>query len=236
MPVEGQLIVRPYRPSRIRLAVLAICVLMLVVFAGGYVVGSKQFSESMQQRRVQSRELDQAHREASRLRQSQSNLQLALQVDMATLEQVRKQMTELQSRLVAQENELSRYRSLLGDTGKSGLYIDSFSVRPSAGEKSFEYSLVIRQVDAMIKTLDVTIDVTVAGRLDNQDIAYSLADLDPKVEAGPIKTRFKYFKVREGTLSLPEGFEPDRITIVVTSSGKKSKTAEATFSWHADEE
>ncbi len=235
MQPESRLIVTEYRPGRVRTIALWACLTLIVVFVGGYLSGSRYYSKAMHESRVNAGALEKSNREVAGLQQNLTNLRVALQVDMATLEQVRREMTQLQARLVEQENELSRYRTLLRDSGVKGLHIDSFTVRATQAPGRFNYSLVIRQKEALIKALDVAIEVVIEGRLSGAHAAFPLEKLDPKLDAGPIQTRFKYFKVLEGSMNLPVGFEPDRVLVTVAPEDKERQPVEATFEWQQPE-
>ena len=51
----------------------------------------------------------------------------------------------------------------------------------------------------------------------------------------PIRLKFKYFSINQGVLTLPEGFNPDKVRIVLRYSWSKKVSDDKTFDWVVEE-
>ena len=69
-----------------------------------------------------------------------------------------------------------------------------------------------------------------AGRKGGGEGEPSLPDIS-EVDANPLDYRFRYFQRLSGTLSLPEGFRPLRVTVKLFPRGEDSARVERTFDW-----
>ena len=73
--------------------------------------------------------------------------------------------------------------------------------------------------------------VNVIGLRDEEKEVIALRDLSEDIADLGVKFRFRYFQDVEGSLKLPEQFEPLEIQVVAQAEGKKSSQAERTFNW-----
>ncbi len=69
------------------------------------------------------------------------------------------------------------------------------------------------------------------GTLGGEKEVIALRDLSEDIEDLGIKFRFRYFQDIEGSLSLPDKFEPLEIQVVAQAEGQKASQAERTFGW-----
>jgi hypothetical protein len=120
-----------------------------------------------------------------------------------------------------------------GDEGE-GLKVGSVSVAASAQPGRYRYRFVIQQIANNHKLLTGTLKVELTGLEKGQPLRYSLADLTDDTDSKEVKLRFKYFQTIEGELTLPEGFEPQNLELLV-KSGKSTKI-EQRFAWQTIEE
>ena len=63
------------------------------------------------------------------------------------------------------------------------------------------------------------------------NIQRNITDLDDEIEKMPIKLTFKYFSINQGILSLPEGFNPDKVRIQLRYSWSKAVSYDQNFNW-----
>ena len=73
--------------------------------------------------------------------------------------------------------------------------------------------------------------VKVIGLRNEENEFIALRDLSEDIADLGVKFRFRYFQDVEGSLKLPEEFEPLEIQVVAQAEGRKSSQAERTFNW-----
>ena len=73
--------------------------------------------------------------------------------------------------------------------------------------------------------------VNVIGLKNEEKEVIALRDLSDEIEDLGVKFRFRYFQDVEGSLVLPENFEPIEVQVVAQAEGRKSSQAERTFRW-----
>jgi hypothetical protein len=65
---------------------------------------------------------------------------------------------------------------------------------------------------------------------DNTEII-ALRDISPQIDDLGVKFRFRHFQDINGSLKLPDGFEPLEVQVVAQSKGKEALQAKRTFMW-----
>lgn len=204
----------------------------LFVFCLGFFLGSRYFSVEMSTRKqvlVESQEqqeqLDQQTAELIRLR-------VISEVDQQALERLQHSSALFDQRLSTQREELMLYRKLLKiDSVEDGLHVFNLTITPTESPSLFVYSFVIRQSGATLKTVSVDYNMLIEGQLDGGPVSYSLVDLDVAIDAVPVNTKLKYFRLIEGKLQLPEGFVPQKLELRVRPVKKPAGRRVWTFDW-----
>lgn len=158
------------------------------------------------------------------------------EVDRYALELVRKDMAAQQEELAGLEEGLAFYRSLL-TPGEIAPGLSLREIELVAGERPrhFLFRIVVQQEARKRDLLKGELNITVRGKLAGDAAEYSLAQLSDDVEAGGVPLAFRYFQSVEGGISLPEGFEPQELTVVAKTSGARRMEASQEFPWQLDE-
>lgn len=65
----------------------------------------------------------------------------------------------------------------------------------------------------------------------DEEVSLSVADLDDQIKRLPIKLEFKYFSINQGILTLPEGFEPDKVRITLRYTWMNKAQSDQKFDW-----
>ena len=158
-------------------------------------------------------------------------VRLNAEVDSAALENTRQEMIVLQKNINRNEEQLGIYKELLGDVNQpSGLSIAKFDLTP-LDQGRFAYSWVARQKTSKMKMAEIVADISILGSQGDQVTAVLLSDLDDELEKMPIRLKFKYFSINQGILSLPVGFNPDKVRITLRYSWSKAVNYDQNFSW-----
>ena len=158
-------------------------------------------------------------------------MRLNIAVDAAALENSRQEMIVLQKQIFENEEQLGLYRELLSDGSQpSGLSVAKFSLT-KISEEQLAYRWVARQKTAKMQVANVIAEITVLGNQGDQASTLLLSDLDSNIMEMPIRLKFKYFSINQGVLSLPEGFNPDKVRIILSYSWSKKVSYDEIFDW-----
>jgi len=162
-------------------------------------------------------------------------MRLNIAVDAAALENARQEMIVLQKQVFENEEQLGLYRELLSDGSQpSGLSVTKFSLT-QISKKQLAYRWVARQKTAKMQITNVIAEITVIGSQGDRVLTLPLSNLDSNIVEMPIRLKFKYFSINQGVLSLPEGFYPDKVRIVLRYSWSKKASYDKTFDWVVEE-
>jgi len=237
---QYRMVVVPYRP--VRRVLLALVLLLLVglavagSFYGGHHLGVTQQADAVAERNRLRKEVASLTGEAEQLRQQVANLRLGSEVDQQASEEMRNQVISLKEEITALEEDITFYRGLMSPSANnSGLTIGSLNVLATGMPRQFEYKLVVQQLATDHQVLSGYLNFNIVGRRNETVETLSLHLLSDQVESEDIRLRFRYFQNIEGRLTLPEGFEPERIELVARSTGRNPETVEKKFGWLVQE-
>jgi Family of unknown function (DUF6776) len=175
-----------------------------------------------------------AEREATieDLRRQLAVFKTSREIDRETYDQVEANLSDLQAKIQAQEEELAFYRGIVSpQDGLSGLRIQNVEVVPTATEQRYLVRLVL--VQAIIHNQRVTgiVKLHVAGQQDGAAVTLDLADLAADGDEADIAYQFRYFEGFERELTLPVGFEPSSIEVEIWPHEPHAQTVKQSFPW-----
>jgi len=236
----------PYRPVYRALAWTGATLLVLAAIVSAYYGGRYQGTliqaEAIAERDQLLVAIEEARREADQLRQQVVNLELGAEVDRQAGVEVRHEVISLRNQITELQEDIAFYRGLMAPTdNKRGLTIGSLNVIATGAPREYQYKLVVQQLATNHQLLTGHLNFDVVGRRSgaagqpSSRLTLPLKDLSEKVVATNIKLRFKYFQNFEGRITLPEGFEPERIELLAKSTGKNPVTVEKKFGWLVQE-
>lgn len=170
------------------------------------------------------------------LEQSFANANLGAEIDKQANEDVRQEVINLKETVAKLEEENSFYRGIMApNKDKKGLTIGAVELTPGDAPRSYGYKVMLQQLATNHAVLTGTLSFKVEGRRNGEAVVLNLKELSKDVSAETVRLRFKYFQNVEGTLTLPEGFEPEGISIEARSKGKKATTVKKRFGWLVEE-
>lgn len=234
---QEKMIVVPYRPRRrfFFTALLMLCV--MVSAAGGFGYGYyrtilTQEAEQADREQLQG-ELDIVNIENSDLRRQIAILERSSQMDQRATAEVQTTISRLQQRIAQLEQDIVYYRGVVSEeTEHTGLIIGQFDISATNTPRRYRYKLVMRQQDADGDTyLTGHANVNLIGSDAEGQVVYPLREISETEDQLDIRLRFKYFQNIEGELTLPEGFEPERVQIAALSVEPVEKSINEDFSW-----
>lgn len=227
-------VIRPHRPLRNLLA------LVLVLVAAAAVA----YALNLNARRATQNELTELRDERDSLRETvellrESNAALrervaiverGQQVERKAYADVDQHLRGLQDELLALKEEVAFYRGIVSSGKEKGLKIQTFVLDKENNPGVYRFQLVLTQHIKRVKMISGTVKLTVTDLEGRQSRGLQVSDLTGR-ELNPLTFEFKFFQRLEGRFTLPEGFEPGRLQVKVTSSGKKPANVEQAYDW-----
>jgi len=175
-----------------------------------------------------------ALRENRKLRDKVAILERSSQIDRQAAQDVRADLGELEEALQASREEIEFYRGIIspGDV-KSGLRVHRFSLESGTAAGEYHYELVLTQLKRNEHHVSGVVEWKISGQMQGEPADLALADVTrPAVEQ--LKFRFRYFQNIAGSLTLPENFEPEQVTLQIKPEGKgKPEPVEQVLDWPA---
>lgn len=168
--------------------------------------------------------------ENARLHAQVAEIEMARRLDRDAYTQVERTLGDLQSKLSRQGDDLAFYRSIVSPAdGVQGLRIQRFEVVP--GEQPREYVLKLTLIQAMRhESLAAGLaDLIVHGMEGDRPARLTVGGLLGRPRA-QLPFSFRYFQTIEQAVTLPEGFEPFEMEIVVRSSKLRAPLRQS-FPW-----
>ncbi|MDO6444104.1 MULTISPECIES: DUF6776 family protein [unclassified Marinobacter] len=234
-PAEEYVVIR-HRPGyRVKRAVI-LAVFTLAAAAAGYAAGLAQggfrftsAEASNEQLEVKVAALESNYREA---RQQLVNLERGKLIDEQALNQARKIIVDLETRVGDLKSDLTFYKNIMAPSETSkGLQVDRFTLASDRQAGAYNFKLVLTQVGNNKSYISGLVAVNIIGMRDDEKEVIALRDLSQEIEDLGVKFRFRYFQDVEGKLALPDDFEPLEVQVVAQAEGRKSSQAERTFDW-----
>ena len=167
------------------------------------------------------------------LRERVAILKRSSQIDQQAAQDVKADLGHLEMELQAAREEIEFYRGIVapGDV-QSGLRIHRFTLENGSSAGEFHYDLVLTQLKRNDRLATGVVDWKIAGLMLGEPGELALAGVtSPAVNQ--LKFRFRYFQELAGTITLPDGFEPEKVILNVIPQGKgKPPSVKQTFDWY----
>lgn len=232
------LVIRPHAPLRRLILTIALAVAILVgLYAafeyGRYFAGYSVFSVMQERTRLND--------SISQLKASNQALQAHI-IELETLnaghsredQVVSRTIGDLQAQVARQTEELAFYRAVVAE-GAPPIGVRVGTVRLAASKPPGSFLVHVSLVRAG-KTDGMTTG-TVTLTIDGQDPKGKATTLDAKALAGSsdpdVTYDFRYYQDVEQTITMPQDFRPEHLTVEVSSTRKDIAPLTQTFPWSA---
>ena len=170
--------------------------------------------------------------ENEELRRQLAIVETASDIDAETYAQVKANLGELQAQIQAQEEELVFYRGIVSPQDRvAGLRIQSLEVLPSDGEGRYLLRLLLVQAIVHSRRVSGTVKLQLEGVRDGQTVSFDVAELVAEGAPYDMAYEFRYFQGLEADLTLPFGFEPQRVTVEIWPNEARAERINQTFDW-----
>jgi hypothetical protein len=132
-----------------------------------------------------------------------------------------------QDRIAELQADLAFYRRLGGASGSQApLAVHYLELQPTQAPRVFRLIFTLTQNLRWAAVISGRVEIGLDGIQDGIARHLTERQLLPET-AGSLEFRFKYFQQLERLLTLPEGFEPSRLTIRLTSAGLRQPVERA---------
>ena len=216
-----------------------IVVAVIVVYAGwslydlGKVRGVIELKSLRTQHAVLEKRNSKLVKDNKQLREQVAILERSSKIDQQAAQDIKADMGQLEMELKAAREEVEFYRGIVapGDV-QSGLRIHRFTLESGTGAGEYHYDLVLTQLKRNDRLATGVVDWKIAGLMLGEPGELALAGVtNPAVKH--LKFRFRYFQELAGTITLPYGFEPEKVILDVIPEGKgKPPSVKQTFDWY----
>lgn len=176
-----------------------------------------------------------AERESSdELRRQLAIAETANEIDRETYAQVKATLGDLEAQIQTQEEELVFYRGIVSPQDRvAGLRIQSLEVLPSDGEARYFVRLLLVQAIVHNRRVSGAVKLQLEGIKDGQMASFDAAELVAAGGSYDMAYEFRYFQGLETELTLPSGFEPQRMIVEIWPNEARAERINQTFEWPA---
>ena len=229
-----------HRTRRRRLSILAFTLVGSALLASGFWLGRKAAYSEMEldpaHYREMQRQLPEERARADVLARELDIERTRREVDRRSLEMVRGDIASQKEELAALEEGLAFYRSLMAPVEiAEGLSLRDIELIAGAESGRYAFRIVAQQEALKHQLLEGELRADVIGMQGGQRVTYALAELSADLEEDAVPLRFRYFQSIEGEMTLPEGFQPDRINVVASSSKPRKAEVVESYPWQLKE-
>lgn len=176
--------------------------------------------------------IDEERSAANELRRQLAIAQTSSEIDRETYSRVESNLSDLQAKIQAQEEELVFYRGIVSpQDGVAGLRIQSLEVLPADRERRYSVRLVLVQAKVHSRRIMGEVKVQLEGMQDGQPASLDASQLYVGDGRYDMAYDFRYFQGLETEVELPLGFEPQRLNVEIWPGEAKADKVYQTFDW-----
>lgn len=218
-------VIRQINPSRARRVWLfaILCWLGSLTLA---VVGTSLWLAPKNNRTLETGSVDSLDTEA--LKKRIAVLERSEQVAKAALVDLQGTLRDREEEIAGVRADLAFYGRLVGGAKREGLAVHALSLKPVAGSRAWNFSATLTQNFKRGPETRGKLTLSVSGVRDGKLETLAWSDLGQPADSSGIEYAFKYFEQINGTILLPEGFEPNRVQASADGDGGHG---DQEFSW-----
>lgn len=159
-----------------------------------------------------------------------SVLQRDHQVSQIADRVLQKNLTERDEEIRSLRADQAFYTRLVGDAQPGGLAVHGLAVSPIARTTAWNFTVTLTHSAEGAKEIQGTLNLSVEGVHADKLVTLEWSALAGPDAAGGVPFDFKYFQQVQGTLLLPVGFTPNRVTVNVQPRDAAAVTR--TLAWN----
>ena len=228
---QRRMVVVPWTPRGRTLVLSGLAMAIVAAALAGYLWGMRQSGidrEDLDRLTGRIKALELELEDAGR---RLADADLAREVDRQALAIQREEMTELRGTAGELQEQLGFYRRLMdASSGGQALDVADFELFRLERSGTFRYRLLLTRPTEQGDWVGGTARVEVSGLTGAGERELSLPEISA-TDTYPLEYRFRYFQRLTGSLTLPEGFRPLRVTVRLFPRGANAARVERTFNW-----
>lgn len=234
-----RLVVRPHRPGR----------QALLLFAGLIIVGiaawmSFEYGQWQQlyarmtalarapKTDLEVMTLEELKVENAQLKQRVAILERAAQIDREADARLNEHLRALQDETYEVKEELEFYRNVVSSSkNDSGLRIQAMRVTALGEHGRFHYKLVLTNLNKNDKVTAGSVSIEISGKRGGEPQKFQVTAPNGGSRTTALAFRFVHFHRLEGDITLPDGFDPESVRVVVREGSIKEPRQDASYDW-----
>jgi Family of unknown function (DUF6776) len=153
-------------------------------------------------------------------------------IDREAYGEVERSLQKLQAKIQEQQDAIAFYRGIVSPAdGKAGLRVQAFHLSRGPHEREYNVRLVLIQAMKHDRKVSGDVSLQIAGLQDGQQKSYAYRELVPEDGSSKWDFSFRYFQDFDRLVVLPDGFEPETVTVQVESKTKSIDSIEKSYAW-----
>lgn len=213
------------------IAALVVAVIYLTFELGRYRAGFAVLDHRRDVAALETR-LREEQEASDELKRQLAIAQTSGEIDRETYARVEANLSDLQAKIQAQEEELVFYRGIVSpQDGVAGLRIQGVEALPGDGERRYLLRLVLVQAIVHSRRVSGSVKLQLEGIKDGQTAVFDAAELAVTEAGYDMAYEFRYFQGLETEVALPLGFEPMRINVEIWPNEARAERRTASFEW-----
>ena len=156
-------------------------------------------------------------------------LERSEQVAKAALAELQLTLRDREEEIAGVRADLAFYGRLVGGAKREGLAVQALTLKPVPDSRAWNFSATLTQNFKRGPETRGKLTLSVSGVRNGALETLEWKGLGQQPDNAGIDYAFKYFQQVEGTIMLPEGFEPNRVRASAIGDGGRS---EQEFSWN----
>ena len=222
-------------PGRPLLGLLALAALIAVSAVAGYLFSARQWGIARAELGTLTQRNGALQQELEELAQRLIDAELARKVDREAMAVLRNSMQNAHGEMEELRKEISFYKSLMAPSSlANGLSIAELELIEAEAPRTYDYRILLTQKTERPNWVSGNLLMQVAGRRQGQKRSFALPELTD-LKTYPLPFRFRYFQNLSGTLTLPEGFRPERLLAIAEQRNGEAETLKQSFAWKVSE-
>lgn len=231
-----KMVVVPYRPWRTWWVFCGLLSVVLLVALGAYLFGYyhtlARNGDAMAERDLLLLQVENLQGDNRLLQDQVLRLEQATSVDKEALHSVQTTIVSLREQISQLKEDVLFYKQIVSPgNDETGLVIGQLDLIQVDAGSEIRYKLELKQQGSNESAVTGHVNVNVLGLQDGQEVSIPLRSLSDSINDLDIKLQFRYFQNIEGELSLPSGFEPQKVQILAVAEGANAKTVQKSFGW-----
>lgn len=154
------------------------------------------------------------------LQQRVTVLERSEQIAKAANGDLQQTIREREEEIAGLRADLAFYNRLTGGNAKrEGLAVQGLQLSPVNNSSAYNFMVTLTQNLKKGQMISGHLSLSIEGVKDGKLLTLNWSDIGPAGESSGVEFGFKYFQRINGTLMLPAGFVPNRITVAAEASG-----------------